>query len=488
MIGALAGKVFGFVREVLLARQLGANIVADSFRSATTAVLLPISPIQGDMVQGALVPMHRQWQRDGIAPQMFMNLSVVLGAVSIAIMMLVYVLTDYYVDWLVGGFSEQAKLTTIGLVHVMALSMPASVLFNVFACVELSVGRVRMAVIRASVQNLAVIAGIFVMVVTHNPIALGWGFAIAMIFSAMFGFVILCKEGELDPLSVTPLRCWKAGLLFIQRVYALLTQPLFEQCNIVIEKILGSMLVVGTVASLDYARTLTDTFMYFISYPIGQAVLRRDPSDQMQSKVQLLCKPILHIAVPASVFTLVFARDITIVVFQRGAFQQQAIDLVSQAMQGIGFGIWASVIGWILVRILNSQHRNPTVARIFMVAYAANALVNIATFKFLGIFGIGLGEASRGIMLLAGTAYALGCGKTLLKLSLGTLPLAMVLAALGYGICEVYHTPLWRVAIGVVAFGLVVCINMTLLFPEIVKELLRKFMHIGAKLFHIRLA
>jgi hypothetical protein len=33
-----------------------------------------------------------------------------------------------------------------------------------------------------------------------------------------------------------------------------------------------------------------------------------------------------------------------------------------------------------------------------------------------------------------------------------------------------------------------VCINMSILFPEIVKELLRKFMHIGAKLFHIRLA
>jgi putative peptidoglycan lipid II flippase len=277
-------------------------------------------------------------------------------------------------------------------------------------------------------------------------------------------------------------------VLFLKRVYALLTQPLFEQCNIVIEKILGSMLVVGTVASLDYARTLTDTFVYLISYPIGQAVLRRDPSDHMQTKVMALCKLILHISVPASVFTIVFARDITTVVFQRGAFQQQAIDLVSHAMQGIGFGIWASVLGWILVRVLNSQHRNPTVARIFMVAYAVNALVNVATFKFLGIFGIGLGEASRGVMLLVGTAYALGCSKVVLRLALGAVPMAVLLSALGYGICDVWHTPFWRLTLGILAFAIVVGINMAIMFPEIVKEGLRKFIQIGAKICRIRMA
>ena len=47
MIGALLGKALGFVREIQLAKHLGANLVADSLRGAMVAVLMPIAPLQG---------------------------------------------------------------------------------------------------------------------------------------------------------------------------------------------------------------------------------------------------------------------------------------------------------------------------------------------------------------------------------------------------------------------------------------------------------
>ena len=65
--GAVFGKVLGFAREVEMARLLGANIVADSFRGALTAVLLPVAPMQTDMLPSALIPLHRSWSEDGSA-------------------------------------------------------------------------------------------------------------------------------------------------------------------------------------------------------------------------------------------------------------------------------------------------------------------------------------------------------------------------------------------------------------------------------------
>ena len=47
--GALFGKLLGFVRELEMARLIGAGALADSLRGALTAVLLPINPLQGEL-------------------------------------------------------------------------------------------------------------------------------------------------------------------------------------------------------------------------------------------------------------------------------------------------------------------------------------------------------------------------------------------------------------------------------------------------------
>ncbi len=483
MIGALLGKIFGFAREILFARQLGAGVIADSFRGAISAVLLPIAPLQGDMSAGALVPLHKMWQKEGRAPQMFASLSVMLGLLTCGIMVGTYLISRAYVDWLVNGFDEQAKTITIRLVHVMVLSMPASVLFNCLACIELSIGRVRLAVIRASVQNVSVICGIFIMIITKNPLAIAWGFSIAMNLSTFYGFFMLCKEGELAPLAITLSSCIESFTVFFKRIRALFSQPIFEQSNIILEKFLGSMLITGTIASLDYARTLTDTAGYFVSQPIGLAVLRRDAASDPVARVKMICKPILHIALPVSAFTVIFATDLVTVVFKRGAFQQEAITLTSGAMEGIAFGIWASVIGWILVRMLNAAHQNLTVAKICMVAYAMNMLVNICTFKFFGSFGLGLGEATRGIVLLAGTSYALNCGKVMLRLVAEALPITAILSIAGLGVLVIHTTPIWRVSIGFVVFAVPLAIYLMLLFPQLAVEVLIKLRRIKGRIF-----
>jgi hypothetical protein len=43
MSGALVSKLLGFGREVLMAQVLGASMVADGFRGALTAVMLPLA-------------------------------------------------------------------------------------------------------------------------------------------------------------------------------------------------------------------------------------------------------------------------------------------------------------------------------------------------------------------------------------------------------------------------------------------------------------
>ena len=476
MAGALLGKILGFVREILFAKALGANLVADSFRGAMTAVLLPISPLQGDMIPSTMVPMNKQWSDQNIAPVMFASLFVMFAVISTIIAVVVFTLAPWYIAALCSGFSAEAKAITVQFTQVMSLSMPASVLISLLGCVELSAGRGRLTAIRSSIQNIAIILGIYMMAWTGNPIGIAWGFSVSFNAVALYGYIMLCREGQLDPRNITLSAGFEALAEFFKRAKLLIAQPLFDQASQIVEKLLSSSLITGSMASMDYARTLTDTMMYFISQPIGYVVLSQG-EDNVRHRVLMISRPLLNLAIPAALFMHIFAVDIVSIVFQRGEFQNNAIQLTAGAVEGISLGLWASTLGWILIRILNAQRRNATAAKIFVIAYCGNILVNYASYRYYGTFGIGLGEATRGLCLLFGTAYALRCTYLLLRLTALTFPIALLLVIVGLAVRDMDTSALIHLLYGASAFAAITLIWLITMVPEtanVFQQLLRK--------------
>ena len=474
MMGALLGKLLGFVREIQLARHLGANVVADGLRGAMVAVLMPIAPLQGDLVPSTLVPLYNEWRSEQRSSRMMSSLCLAFATIAAAFAVLIALFTDSYVGLLVGGFGPEAKAATVSFTRIMTLAMPASVLGALFGCVEISLGKSRMTSVRASVQNVSILIGISVMSYTGNVTAIAWAFSASMIITALYGFAMLWREGELSPRDISVSASVDAFKVFARRARPLFLQPLCDQSNTVLEKLLSSLLVVGTMASLDYARTITDTVFYIVSLPIGYIILGQDKSTVTKGRFILLCRPILHMALPASVFILIFATDITRLVFERGAFQAEAISLTSASLQGISIGLWATTLGWILVRMLNAQQRNRTAAMVFVCAYAGNMITNVLTFSWLGPFGIGLGEAVRGLIILAGTAYALGCSRLLVLLMAQTVPVTLVLGGAGLLVREVFDTPLSRLLVGAALYGVVLIPWLLFFVPEIAERVRRR--------------
>jgi putative peptidoglycan lipid II flippase len=476
MLGALLGKLLGFAREIVMARLLGANVVADSFRAGTTATLMPIAAMQGDIVPSALIPLHRHWRGEGTAPLRFALLATMFGLVTLPIVLIVWVLAGPWVGFLVPGFGPQAHAMTVAFVRVMSLAMPASVLANCFSCIEISVGRSRVAMMRASVQNLAVIGAIGLMAVTGNPLLIAWAFALSMTATALFGLVLLVREGELTLHGATLAEAWFVGATFLRRARVLFVQPLAEQGNILLERSLASAVGVGALASIDYARTLTETALFLISQPIGYVVLAQQTGDRGQTRrqVEALLRPLLALALPASVFIVVFASDIVTVVLRRGAFGAHAVELTSAALRGIGVGLWATTIGWVLIRMINAAGRNRAAVAVLTGAYAANALANIALVPRLGVFGVGLGETARGLTLLIGAACVLHCGALLLRRLLAmALPVAgFVLVAIPIG-HTAFH-PAMRLLLAGAAFGPGAALCLLVSSPQLTQRLLTK--------------
>jgi putative peptidoglycan lipid II flippase len=171
-------------------------------------------------------------------------------------------------------------------------------------------------------------------------------------------------------------------------------------------------------------------------------------------------------------YLVMFAPEIVRLVFFRGAFNEHAVLLTSGALRGIAFGLWASTLGWILIRILNGAGRNFAAAIIIVTAYAINIVVNLLTSQLPALDGsgtllLGIGEAVRGIVLLAGVMIALESRSRLMMLiGLACIPTALM-ALLGWQVHELVEGMIPRLMIGGVAYLVSISLALLLLMPGI---------------------
>jgi putative peptidoglycan lipid II flippase len=470
MSGAILSKVLGFAREVLMAQVIGASLVADSFRGAVTAVMLPLAFLQSEGVPAILIPMHREWQQKGLAPQRLAALTIAITLLALALMLTVQALGAWWVDAIVGGFSSEGQRLTLELVRIMALGMPASTLLNCLAAGEIALGRSRLTNARASLLNVAMLAGIVLLALTGRPSALAWAFAIAFNGLGVWAFWTLWRENNLSLTGLTPALVRSEGTEFLRRLFPLLALPTAEQGHIWIERALASRLATGAVASLDYARTLTETTLPLICQPVGLAVLASHPPQDARAQIEAIARPILAVALPASVFLFVFAPEVVRLVFYRGAFTETGVLLTSQALRGISAGLWAATLAWILLRVLNNSGRNVLAAIIVFAAYAVNIGLNLLTADMqatsgAGLLILGLGETARSCVLLAGIVLALECRGKLILLLLTAMVPASLMALLGWQIHQAVTGTIERLLAGGVACGLCTAIAVAMLMP-----------------------
>ena len=474
--GALLGKLLGFAREVAMARLLGANVLADGFRGALTAVLLPVALLQGELLPSVLIPLHKAWQEKERSAELSTAMLLLFTVLSVLAAALVYLFAAPWVGVLVAGFSPEAQDLTVRFVRVMSLAIPASVVSACLASIEIACGSSRIMAIRASVQNLGMIAGIGAMALTGHAILLAWSFVGGFAAILLYALVRLWRLGEIAPASVSRAALVEIGGVFYRRMRPLLVVPVADQSNILLERLLASGAVVGTLASLDYARTITETAFYLVSQPLGYVLLTQisDCPDEVRGRARTISQRMLAVAIPAATFLAVFATDITRIVFARGAFDAEAVALTAGALRGIALGLWATTLGWILIRMVNASGRNGRAAAIVVAALGANALVNVALASRYGSFGLGVWEATRGLVVLVGTALALGCARMLLRCAALLAPVAAMLAVAGCAIQSAVEPPLARLACGVLVFAPVTLGLVALYVPLRPRRLLRR--------------
>jgi putative peptidoglycan lipid II flippase len=430
--GGVVGKALGFGRELALAAAFGTGPAAAAFRAAQTATLIPTHYFSADALSGGFIPLLARYIREDAprARSLFWSVTALANAIGVALAIALFFAAKFWAALVVPGFAQEHRALTAGMLRAMAVGVPFYVMASLASYVEMARGRYLIGSIRAAVQNLGLILGILAAVLSGNPLLLGWGFTAYSVLFAAVGIVTVARS---ELFALPDAWDWNQARSVVREfgrlVRPLLLLPLVQQGALAIERIVASLIDTQVVASLDYAKTISETGLALIAVPLGMAGLAelgRLRADAARAKLDRVLPALLLATVPCSLFLALHAAQVVRVLFARGQFDEESVAVTALVLTGLAVGFWAQVSGYVLAKALTAQGMNRRVAALVALASATQIVVNLCGFRILGALSLGLAVSASGLVLLVLAARSLRLGATLLRV---LAPLALAAAA-----------------------------------------------------------
>jgi len=408
LTGNFIGKIIGFLREVIIAALYGVSAPVGALRIAQTIILMPINFFTSDSLNAGFIPLYNRYKLENFkkAQSLFWILKIIFIFLSILLLILLFYFAPIWVKIIAPGFNETQFDLAVSFVRIMSISIPFYVISSLYSYVAIANQSYFLASIRPTIQSLGMILGAIFSYEYGNIVFLAWGFTSSYICFFLLGIINLKEKG----LLVFSLEKIKEILIdFWKTIKPLLFLPLILQGNIVIERIISSLMGIKVVAAVEYAKFITETGVVLLAIPLGLVGLSTFSHlniQEVKKKLLQIVPLILIITIPISLFLALYSNLIIVIIFKRGFFSQEAVFLTQKIFIGLSIGFWAQISAYFLIKILNAQRRNKEVLIFMSLALSINSLFNIFFYKILGPITIGIGTTLYGIILFLLTINA----------------------------------------------------------------------------------
>jgi putative peptidoglycan lipid II flippase len=405
-------RIFGFIRDVVIAWFFGAGLSSDAFFVAFRIPNLLRRLFAEGSLSVAFIPVFtetiaNQGKDDAfeMARSAVRLLSVLLVVVAVAGIFL----SPLIVRIIAPGFADSPeKLSiTIFLTRIMfpyiffigmvALSMGILNVLGHFAAPALA----------PVFLNLSIIGSVFLLS-SHmkNPvISLAVGVVIGGILQLALQIPFLIQKGfyfwQKAKLFHPGLK--KIGLLMIPTIFG----AAVYQINILVGTLLASLLPEGSVSYLYYADRLVQFPLGIFAIATATAVLpsisrqaAKKDFEAVRDTFSYAMKLVFFITIPAMVGLIVLREPIVALLFKRGAFDEKSTHLTAYALLYYSMGLWAFSAVRIVVSTFYALQDTKTPVRIAVISVCANLIFGIVLMGPLGHGGLALATSLASILNL----------------------------------------------------------------------------------------
>ncbi|MEA3486232.1 MAG: murein biosynthesis integral membrane protein MurJ [Thermodesulfobacteriota bacterium] len=387
-LATLLSRVFGFIRDMVIAGFFGAGLATDAFFVAFRIPNLLRRLFAEGSLTIAFIPVFTGYlkrskkQAIELAGIAFTLLSIILVLVSVAGILLspwiVRIMAPGFADvpdkYALTVFLTRLMFPYIFFISLVALCMGILNSFRHFAAPALA----------PVILNICMIAAAFLLkdCFEEPVISLAVGVIVGGVLQLAMQFPFLLKVGvRLKPnFHFNHPGMKRIGVLMLPAVFG----AAVYQASIFINTILASFLPGGSVSYLYYADRVVQLPLGVFAMAVGTASL---PSfaeqvtegnyEELKNTISFSLRLILFVTIPAMVALIVLRVPIISVLFQRGQFDVASTVFTAQALLYYAVGLWAFSCIRVVVSAFYAMQDTRTPVKIAVAALLVNVIMSI---------------------------------------------------------------------------------------------------------------
>lgn len=416
-IMTLISRILGLVRDVVIANLMGAGAAADVFFFANKIPnFLRRLFAEGAFAQ-AFIPVLTEVKANNDDEELRNFVAKVSGTLGAIVFMtaIVGVLlspvlaalfgTGWFIDYLNDNpdgekFELASSLLKITFPYIFFISLTgfAGAILN-------TLGKFSVAAFTPVLLNVCIISSAYFLTpyLSLGAYALAWGVFIGGVVQLSFQLPFLYRCG----LLVKPKWGWSdPGVV---KVRTLMIPALFgvsvSQINLLLDTLIASFLMTGTVSWLYYSDRLLEFPLGLFGIAIATVILptlsRNHVSNDKLSfakNIDWAFRIIAMLGIPASAALIILAMPLMLVIFQRGAFTVETAHMASLSLMAYSIGLFGFMLVKIFAPAFYSRQDTKTPVKYGVITMASNMVFNLILAIPFGYVGLALATALSGTM------------------------------------------------------------------------------------------
>lgn len=396
IIVTLVSKVLGFFKDLVLSYFYGASPISDAYIISMTIPLFIIAFI-GTGISTCYIPMYNEiYSRKGMdnSNKYTSNVVNIMLIIFTIIFIVVMLFTKQVVLAFASGFERQTLelavlFTRIGLVSIFFSGL--AFVFNGYLQIK---DNFLIPGIATIPLNIIIIISIYLSTVIEVKV-LAIGTVIAMASQFFFLLPSISKTGYKHRYFID-LKDEDIKLMGYMLLPVIIGASV-NQINVLVDRTLASQLAVGGISALTYAKKLIyfvqGIFATSIATVMFPQISKLASDNKMVDFKKVISEGLTAInifLVPVTLGAMLFSEPIVVLLFGRGAFDEQAISMTSSALFFYSIGILGIGLREVLSRGFYSLKDTKTPMINAGISVVINIILNFILSKYLGIGGLAL--------------------------------------------------------------------------------------------------
>ena len=446
-------RLLGLAREIVAAKYFGVSAAMSAFTIAFQVPNLVRALFADAALQGAFVPVFTELIEKGkrreafhVASSLFFLIFLILALVTA----LFVLLADPIMSLFTPGFDDDPALSglTVGLAQLMFPIVLLLALSGLIVGMLNSFEHFSAPALAPVAWNLVIIAAL----VGLTPLFEGqdrvYAYAIGVLVGTVVQFLLpipwLRGRGGRFSIALD----WRNE--HVRRVLWLMLPVTLAlgmiNLSLLINSLIGTLVSDQAPAAIDKAfriyqlpQGLFSISIATVLFPTLSKLAARGMRDDLRSTMANGLRQILLLLIPSAVLMAVLAEPITRLVYERGAFDAEATDLVATAMVWWSISLPFQGVSLLFSRTFFGLQQPWATTALAVVNMVVNGAVSFALYKPLGIGGIVIGTVAGTVVMtvaqgwiLRGQLGGIEGGRTL-SAGLRMLAAAVLLAGASYG-------------------------------------------------------